>query len=277
MPCWGCQAMLPDPVTYCPRCGASIADDAQSEVDATRLAPKTRPGSLPPQTPGTYPGPESLPPQPQAYGPTSAVQPPIDAAKRPPSRGARTALALSVAFAVMIALGVLAGVFRDQLFAVAGLAGLDPSPPMPPSSARPSLPTAQPASPSASATASTRPPSTTAAPSTSKPPSTASSSKPPSATKTVTVYQVTVARTCGSTGKGDCFLIERAQPTGTSAEVKRWPDKSTLSVLCQVQGQSVTSSVLNRSSTLWSRTTTGGYVANIFLDGIDAFTLTVPC
>jgi hypothetical protein len=100
---------------------------------------------------------------------------------------------------------------------------------------------------------------------------------PVTSTAIVKVYPVTVARTCGASGTGDCYVTERSQPNTSSITLKRWTEGSTLSVVCQVQGQSVSSSVLNRASTVWSRTTGGGYVANIFLDGIDAFAITVPC
>ena len=42
-------------------------------------------------------------------------------------------------------------------------------------------------------------------------------------------------------------------------------------------GQAVSSSVLDRSSRIWARTTEGGYVAAIFLSGIDKYHVTTPC
>ena len=381
IPCWGCELPLPPGVTFCPRCGASLADD-DGELDATRIGPPSAgtgprgavsggsPGSLPPQawppagsgslpphypgsmppqppqppqppwsgsSPGSlpphYPGsvppapwqqsPASLPPQPRAtpagqqvpFGPAegtalhtmrptapqpqtarSYLSPPPDPRAQqqfagdslplPPRKGpstkVRTALALGIAFVVMVALGAVVGTFREPIVRVLGIGDLLNPPTtraataVPPSSAPPrsSASPSPSAGTSASATRSSQAPATTAAPSTSAPPPPPPTTVPPT---TVKVFSVTVARTCGASGKGDCFLTERTQATGTSTAVKQWPEKSTLTVVCQVQGQSVSSTVLNRSSTVWSRTTTGGYVANIFLDGIDAFGITVPC
>ncbi len=90
---------------------------------------------------------------------------------------------------------------------------------------------------------------------------------------------VTVARTCGASGTSDCFLTERVAPSASSAAVRRWTEGSTLAVVCQVEGEAVRSSVLGLSSRVWSRTNTGGFVANVFISGpgISPTTITTPC
>lgn len=88
---------------------------------------------------------------------------------------------------------------------------------------------------------------------------------------------VRVSRTRGADGRGDGFLTERSAPTGNSAGLHRWTEGSTLTIVCQINGSEAKSSVWQRSSPIWSRTSTGGYVANIFLDGIDQFSVTTPC
>lgn len=307
VPCWGCQLPLPTGVTYCPRCGASLADDTEIETDATRLGPRPGPAQAgpgpyqpaaygtppPPQPwqspssgggsgawsnqslpPRTFQSAESLPPQGVPRGLTAPPTPPVQ------GRTARTALALGIAFAVLVLLGVGVGFFRGPLLTLVGLQPATTAPIASSAVPRPTISTTSPTTPAAkptsSATASPTPSATPSRPS-ATPSRSTPASPPPTTTTPKPPITVTVARTCGSTGKGDCFLTERTQPTGDSPAVKQWPEKATLTVVCQVQGQSVSSSVLNRASTVWSRTSTGGYVANIFLDGVDAFAITTPC
>jgi hypothetical protein len=89
----------------------------------------------------------------------------------------------------------------------------------------------------------------------------------------------TVARTCGSTGHGDCFVSLRSAPNGSSPEVGRLNEGAPVLVVCQVTGEPVTSSVLGRTSTAWSRTLDGKYVSSIYVDaiGFDPLSIQVPC
>jgi len=100
---------------------------------------------------------------------------------------------------------------------------------------------------------------------------------PPTTTPGPTPVAATVEYTCGSTGDGDCFLSERVEPQAATELVRNHDEGTTVSVECQVLGQSVSSSVLDRSSRVWARTSRGGYVAAIFLRGIDKFRVTTPC
>lgn len=78
----------------------------------------------------------------------------------------------------------------------------------------------------------------------------------------------TVARTCGRGGVGgDCHLTVRASPTTGSAELRRLDEGDALRLSCQRRGDPVRSSVLGVTSTVWSRTTQGGYVTNVYVKG----------
>lgn len=87
----------------------------------------------------------------------------------------------------------------------------------------------------------------------------------------------TVQYTCGASGTGDCFLSERAGPGVADRLIRNHDDGTTVRVVCQVLGQKAYSSVLDQSSRVWARTTDGGYVAAIFLSGIDKYRVTTPC
>lgn len=88
-----------------------------------------------------------------------------------------------------------------------------------------------------------------------------------------------VARTCGASGRGDCFLSVRAAPTKESAEVGRYDEGAMVAVVCQVQGATVHSSLLGVPTTVWVRDLAGAYMTAAFLDvaGWDPTTITVPC
>ena len=88
-----------------------------------------------------------------------------------------------------------------------------------------------------------------------------------------------VARTCGAGGNGDCFLSVRSTPTGGSVEIRRLNEGDAVTVLCQVPGQPVSSSVLGETSSVWARTPDGAYVASIYVDaaGFDPLRVSVPC
>jgi hypothetical protein len=117
-------------------------------------------------------------------------------------------------------------------------------------------------------------------------PSGAATTAPPSATSPVTAPATTVpaavtgrvVRTCGRNGDGDCFLAVRDSPSG-GREIRRLNEGDALSVQCQVAGRSAYSSSLDASSSAWSRTSDGLYVASIYVDapGFDPLRVTVPC
>jgi hypothetical protein len=88
----------------------------------------------------------------------------------------------------------------------------------------------------------------------------------------------TVARTCGSTGDGDCFLSVHGRPTADSAELDRLDEGTRVRLECQRIGGRTSSSVLGGSSYVWSRMVDGGYVASVFLEGagLDPFQRTLP-
>lgn len=93
------------------------------------------------------------------------------------------------------------------------------------------------------------------------------------------VIDARVARTCGSDGRSDCFVSVRVLPTAASPELRKTYEGQAISVVCQVPGQPVLSSVLNQSVPIWVRTADGGYVANVYIDapGFDLLSLNVPC
>ena len=85
---------------------------------------------------------------------------------------------------------------------------------------------------------------------------------------TPAAVRAVVRRTCGRNGVGgDCHLSVRAEPRSGSAELDRLAEGDSLRLECQVRGESVHSSVLGASSTVWSRTTSGGYVSNVYVSG----------
>jgi hypothetical protein len=88
-----------------------------------------------------------------------------------------------------------------------------------------------------------------------------------------------VTRTCGRDGHGDCFLSIRLEPSSKSSEIARLPEGATLDIECQVEGESVRSSVLGLSSDVWDRTSDGRYVAAVFVDapGFDPTRVSVAC
>jgi hypothetical protein len=82
------------------------------------------------------------------------------------------------------------------------------------------------------------------------------------------VVAATVARTCGAGGVGgDCRLSIRSTPSSSATELDRLQEGDALRLTCQVEGDEVTSSALGASSTVWSKTTSGGYVTNVYVKG----------
>jgi hypothetical protein len=81
--------------------------------------------------------------------------------------------------------------------------------------------------------------------------------------------RASVSRTCGRGGVGgDCHLSVRAQPASDAAELQRLDEGDPLRLSCQMRGERVHSSALGASSTVWSRTTHGGYVSNVYVTGL---------
>lgn len=128
------------------------------------------------------------------------------------------------------------------------------------------------ASASSSVTTSNPAPTTTAVPAT---PTT--TTLPPQQTM-VSITGV-VARTCGRSGRGDCFLAVRSAPDSRATELRRIDEGSSISVACTVTGERVVSSVLGSPTYVWARTGDGGFVSMAFIDapGWDLFTDDHPC
>jgi hypothetical protein len=119
---------------------------------------------------------------------------------------------------------------------------------------------------------------TTAAPTTQAPdttPDTETNAEAPAAQPA----RATVKRTCGRNGVGgDCHLSVRASPSASARELKRLDEGDSLRLSCQVRGDRVFSSALGAASTVWSRTTDGGYVSNAYVAGprVSARRMTLP-
>jgi curved DNA-binding protein CbpA len=88
-----------------------------------------------------------------------------------------------------------------------------------------------------------------------------------------------VSRSCGASGSGDCFLSVRTAATSNSPELRRLFEGETTTVVCQVTGESVRSSVLGVPTSVWVRDSSGNYMSAAFLDapGLDPFTVSIPC
>jgi hypothetical protein len=99
------------------------------------------------------------------------------------------------------------------------------------------------------------------------PTATATATATPTARATPAAVKATVKRTCGRNGAGDCHLSVRAQPTSSARELDRLNEGDALRLSCQLHGEAVHSSVLGASSTVWSKTASGGYVANVYVAG----------
>lgn len=181
------------------------------------------------------------------------------------------ALVVPATIAVVAAVLVFGLLARDQLVAIPTQSPAQPTntQEMTPPPSLPPEPSAPPSQPDPSMPPSQQPE-----------PSTPPSSSPPSVTPTSptqTPVTVTVSYTCGRDGTGDCFLTERSSPSTTGAALRRWQEGDQLLVVCQMQGSLVRSSVTGISSRIWSRTSTGGYVTNVYLQGVSATGITTPC
>ena len=220
--------------------------------EAEVLGYRTAQAAPPPEPPVSA----APPPAPPPY---AAPPPAPDPA---PPRGQRL---VPVLVAVAVLLAAVAGVVGASL-----LRGDDDPPGSsassdPPTSSAPTEPTEPTGSTPASPT--TSPPTTA--------PTTEPTSEPPSPEPRPVA--TTVEHTCGASGTGDCFLSERAGPGVADRLIRNHDEGATVRVECQVLGQMASSSVLDRSSRVWARTTDGGYVAAIFLAGVDKFRVTTPC
>jgi hypothetical protein len=87
----------------------------------------------------------------------------------------------------------------------------------------------------------------------------------------------TITRTCGASGTDDCYVSLRSRPTASSRELGRLDESATVRVVCQLSGGEATSSVLGRTSRIWSRTREGAYLTNVYLTGrgLDPFRTTL--
>jgi hypothetical protein len=128
-------------------------------------------------------------------------------------------------------------------------------------------------------TTSTVSPTTTVAPSTTTTPPPAVVVAPAPQSAAVATVTGVVVRTCGSSGRGDCFLSVRSGPTSSSSELRRLTEGTRLRLLCEVTGSNATSSALGWSSNIWIKAADGGYVAAVFIDapGFDPLRFTHPC
>jgi hypothetical protein len=165
--------------------------------------------------------------------------------------------------AVTIAAGALAAVVltRD--------AGPDEAAGGPEPTTTPPPSTTTPTSPSTTIIPPTVPAPTTAVPPVTAPPTVAPSM----------VTSARVVRTCGASGNGDCFLSVRAAPNAASRKLAELDEGDGLQITCTILGDSVTASVLDRSTNVWARTVDAGYVSMAFIDatGFDPFTNSHPC
>ena len=91
---------------------------------------------------------------------------------------------------------------------------------------------------------------------------------------------MTVVGTCGD---GSCYLQVREGTSTSAGELVRngrsvrWRNGSTHQVVCQAHGGTVSSTSVGGSSDVWARTTDGGWVSALHLNGIDSFRVEVPC
>jgi hypothetical protein len=220
----------------------------EAEVRHYRTARYTREVAPPTEIPAPSPAPVTQA-RPEVL-PSTPAPPPPPPPEPPPGRGWVVPVLLVLALVLAGVAGVLgADLLQD-----------DDSPETADTSGTPT-----------SDTPTSIPPTTTTPPTTSPPTTTV---PPPPAPTPVAVR---VENTCGKSGAGDCFLSERAEPLTTARLLTTYDEGATLRVTCQITGQAAYSSVLDTSSRIWAQTTDGGYVAAIFLDGIDKFDVTTPC
>lgn len=91
---------------------------------------------------------------------------------------------------------------------------------------------------------------------------------------------VTVVGTCGD---GSCYLQVREGRSTSAGELVRngqsvrWEDGSTHQVVCEAYGDEVSSQSVGGSSRVWARTSSGGWVSALHLDGIDSYEVEVAC
>jgi hypothetical protein len=127
-----------------------------------------------------------------------------------------------------------------------------------------------------------RPPASPGTATSEAPTPAATESATATATETASAAQSARARvqgTCGRNGVGgDCHLSVREEPASSSRELERLNEGDPLRISCQVRGERVYSSALGGSSTVWSKTTSDGYVANVYLAGprLNPRRLTLP-
>jgi hypothetical protein len=225
---------------FCPHCGARQSGSARfCERCGKPLEPEVSPAAAKPAPPPPAPEPRATPPPPPAPPPAAAPPP----ASPPPARDGIDRRWLFGGLAVLVVAVAVVGL------AVAGVF----------SSGEPSRTAARRvAAPAPTSTA-----TVVATPAT----ATATAAPTTTAAPTPAAVRATVKRTCGRNGAGDCHLSVRAQPSSAAHELARLNEGAALRLTCQVRGESVHSSVLGASSTVWSKTTSGGYVASVYLAG----------
>lgn len=229
------------------------AHGPQASPGWAQQTPPAGPGG--PVAPPPYPGAGAHVPGPPGFGGYAPAPP-------PPRRRGTAWLVVGI---VGLAVALIAGVVVVVMFMNSGKGGTEPVVQPAPTVTHTYEPPPQPQTePTFEASDSAPIPSPT-------PTST------PSEEPTQQPIRVRVEYTCGKDGNGDCFVAERTQPSGSGALIRRWDNGQSLEIVCQVRGASVRSSALNASSDVWSRTTTGGYVATIYLGGVDKYTVTTPC
>ncbi len=93
------------------------------------------------------------------------------------------------------------------------------------------------------------------------------------------VVQARVVRTCGASGRGDCFLSVREGPSLGAREISRLIEGVQLQVVCQVIGDVVSSSALGTPTSVWSRRPDGSYVSSAYVEaaGFDPLSISKPC
>lgn len=108
---------------------------------------------------------------------------------------------------------------------------------------------------------------------------TAPATAPPTVPSTAGSRSGTVVRTCGASGNGDCFLSIRPGPNSDGAELARLDEGDSVSVVCQVTGERVTSSILGTPTNIWLRLPNGNFVTAAFVSapGWSTFDITTPC
>lgn len=79
---------------------------------------------------------------------------------------------------------------------------------------------------------------------------------------------MTVQHTCGSNGRGDCFLTVRSGPGSSNSAVRTYDEGDSLTGQCWVNGESVTPSATGVTTSKWVRLAGGGYVTGGYVSNL---------